>query len=561
MEEKYTVSARKFRPQTFSEIIGQPHIVRTLTNAFKNKRIAHAYIFSGTRGVGKTSTARIVAKALNCEKGPTAQPCLECNNCKEIANGSSIDVMEIDGASNRGIDNIRELRENARFTPSNSTYKIYIIDEVHQITKDAFNALLKTLEEPPDHVIFLFATTELTKVPDTILSRCQSFEYRSISTRDIIDQLNKIAKIEGITIAPGASLLLARRANGSMRDAQSLFDQAVAYGGGSLKEADVKIVLGMVDRSLVFGVMDAVIGRDRPAVLKLSQAAAYQGASPMLFVEDLSKTVRDIMMAKVSPDNLDDFEDDEREKLKTWAELLDYDEIHRYFQALSETLNQMKYSPQPEINLEMGLLKLTGKRGVVKIDDLIDRVSKAQTTIEKSGVTPLSDYDPAPGGLASPPPPITPLAEAKEPGAKVDANVEPAPFEIEKSIYAAPPPDLLDALKSARPMLGGILESSTVHVSGDTVVITVRSLFDRARLEESDNKKSIENLAGEVLGKKVRAVVKFADEKKSLNSDNRKKKEAIITDKRRHMEDTPIIQKAIDIFNGEITNIKTINDI
>ncbi len=407
-------------------------------------------------------------------------------------------------------------------------------------------------------MIFLFATTELAKVPDTILSRCQSFEYRSISTQDIIDQLNKIAKIEGITIAPGATLLLARRAHGSMRDAQSLFDQAVAYGGGSLKEADVKLILGMVDRSLVFALMDAVIARDRPAVLKLSQSAAYQGVNPMLFVEDISKTVRDIMMAKVAPDNLEDFEDDEREKLKSWADGLDYDEIHRFFQALSETLYQMKYSPQPEINLEMGLLKLVDKRGVVKIDDLIARVSKAQTIIEKSGVTPLPDS--APPKIAQAPPP-TPLAKTKEPAIQVDANVEPAPFEIEKSIYAPPPPDLLAALKSARPMLSGIFEHSTVHVSGDTVVITVSSLFDRARLEESDNKKSIEDLAGNVLGKKVRAVVKFVDEKKSLDIGSRKKKEAIITDTRRQIEDTPIIQKAIDIFKGEITEIKTVNDL
>ncbi len=252
MSEQYTVTARKFRPRTFSQIVGQPHIVRTLTNAIVKKRIGHAYLFSGTRGVGKTTTARILAKALNCANGPTPEPCLECENCKEIEAGSSMDVIEIDGASNTGIDNIRELRENAQFTPSKSTYKIYIIDEVHQISKAAFNALLKTLEEPPPHVKFIFATTELVKVPETILSRCQSFEYRSISVKDISDQLKMIAEHENINITAGAIELLSRRAAGSMRDAQSLFDQAAAYGGGSVTEEDIKLILGMVDKGRFF---------------------------------------------------------------------------------------------------------------------------------------------------------------------------------------------------------------------------------------------------------------------------------------------------------------------
>ena len=293
-EQNYTVTARKFRPQTFSEIVGQKHIVQTLTNALTKQRIGHAYLFSGTRGVGKTTSARILAKALNCEKGPTPTPCLECTNCIEITKGSAIDVIEIDGASNTGVDNIRELRENVRFSPTRSKYKIYIIDEVHQISKHAFNALLKTLEEPPDHVVFIFATTELSKVPDTILSRCQNFEYRSISQADIAAQLKMVAKKENIDVADSAIALLSRRAKGSMRDAQSLLDQTAAFGGGKVTSDDVKLILGMVDEAFVTSVMDAIVGQDNKTLFELAGEITQTGADPALFLEDLAQILRNV---------------------------------------------------------------------------------------------------------------------------------------------------------------------------------------------------------------------------------------------------------------------------
>jgi len=228
---EYLVLARKFRPQTFEDVAGQEHVVKTLRNSIGQGRVAHAFLFSGPRGVGKTSVARILAKSLNCEKGPTATPCNVCSNCREITNGSSLDVREIDGASNRGIDEIRELRENVKFAPAAAKYKIYIIDEVHMLTREAFNALLKTLEEPPSHVIFIFATTESHKVPATIISRCQCYDFRRISLKEIAANLGRVAAAEGIKISPSALLWIAEAGDGSMRDAQSIFDQVISYAG------------------------------------------------------------------------------------------------------------------------------------------------------------------------------------------------------------------------------------------------------------------------------------------------------------------------------------------
>ncbi len=254
---EYLVLARKFRPQYFEEVVGQEHVVKTLKNAISQGRVAHAFLFAGPRGIGKTSVARILAKSLNCEKGPTPTPCGECANCKEITDGRSLDVREIDGASNRGIDEIRELRENVKFAPAASKYKVYIIDEVHMLTREAFNALLKTLEEPPAHVIFIFATTESHKVPATIMSRCQCYDFRRISLKEIIANLGKIAAAEGIQVSKSALGWIAEAGDGSMRDAQSVFDQVISYAGKEIKDADVEENLGLKDRKYLFALSAA----------------------------------------------------------------------------------------------------------------------------------------------------------------------------------------------------------------------------------------------------------------------------------------------------------------
>src|SRR5947208_2456502 len=275
--EGYTVLARRYRPQHFAELVGQEHVARALENALKSNRVAHAYLFTGARGVGKTSTARILAKALNCEQGPTTQPCDECAICKSIASGEDVDVLEIDGASNNGVERVRELRANVQYRPSRARYKIYIIDEVHMLSTAAFNALLKTLEEPPPHVKFIFATTEVQKIPITILSRCQRFDFAGIGITQIVNRLREIVASEGMEADDEALELVARRAGGSMRDAQSLLDQLLAFSKDKLTAARVHQLLGTANEERVAGLAAAVLRRDGKAALEMLGQAADQG--------------------------------------------------------------------------------------------------------------------------------------------------------------------------------------------------------------------------------------------------------------------------------------------
>jgi len=538
MDKPSSVTARKFRPQTFGQIVGQRHIVRTLTNAIARGRIAHAYLFSGTRGVGKTTTARILAKALNCKKGPTAEPCLECDNCLEIARGSSMDVIEIDGASNTGVDNIRDLKENVMFTPSKSRYKIYIIDEVHQISKAAFNALLKTLEEPPAHVVFIFATTELGKVPETILSRCQSFEYKSISQADIAAQLVMIAKAENIEATPAAIEAVSRRARGSMRDAQSMFDQAAAYGGGKITEDDVKLILGLVDRSTLDGVMDALVSRDAVRLLSFTGEITRSGADTGAFLEDLSALTRDVMAAKYLPQRLEALEQAEREAVARWAAALEQDELQRFFSVLLDTAGMMRNTPQPSIALEMGLLRIIEKRGSASLAAVMADVDRALAQAERAAPPPA--YAPAPAPI-------------------VESDVEVAPESIRRAVAGegSGPDALLEAMKSARPMFRGLLEGATLQIKGGVVVVIVDNFYASEQLADTDNRKSLEELATKSLGGAPRVVVEFHGEKKNDNGepDMRKARERESSLKRQAME-LPIIQNALDIFQGEIVDFK-----
>jgi DNA polymerase-3 subunit gamma/tau len=290
----YLVLARKWRPQTFDEIVGQKHISDTLSNAIRSDRVAHAFLFTGVRGVGKTTAARVLAKALNCEKGPTPKPCNKCSNCLEVTAGNCVDVLEVDGASNTGVNDVREIIENVRYQPAKSRFKIYIIDEVHMLSTSAFNALLKTLEEPPPHVKFIFATTDPHKVPHTIHSRCQRYDFRRIPARLIVERLAEIAKADGIAVSERGLYLIAREAEGSMRDAQSLFDQVIAYAGKKINDEDVAGALGLADRALLFDLAAAIIERNPAKALEVVERLHRFGYDLRRFVRELLEHVRNL---------------------------------------------------------------------------------------------------------------------------------------------------------------------------------------------------------------------------------------------------------------------------
>src|SRR5712691_8245770 len=319
----YQVIARKWRPQKFADVVGQQAVTRTLGNALKSGRLAQAFVFAGPRGVGKTTTARILARALNCISGPTAEPCGSCDACVEIAEGRDIDVLEIDAATHTGVDNVREvIVSGLSIRPVRNRYKIFIIDEVHQLSSPSFNALLKSIEEPPPHVVFMMATTELDKIPETVLSRSQVHEFRTISSKAIAEQLRRIVDAEGIAVADESLQLIARDAEGSMRDAQSKLDQVIAFTGNRVEAADVATVLGLVGRDLLLDAVQAVADEDAPASFALAARAVEMGYDLRLVCRELSRVVRDLLVLTVDPKRISDPEiagDGERERLKTLA--------------------------------------------------------------------------------------------------------------------------------------------------------------------------------------------------------------------------------------------------
>src|SRR5690242_18681778 len=356
----YQVLARKWRPQRFDDVVGQQAVTRTFRNAITSGRIAQAFVFAGSRGCGKTTTARILARALNCDNGPTADPCGVCDACVEIAQGRDIDVLEIDAASHTGIDNIREVViAGLAIAPVRNRYKVFIIDEVHQLSPASFNALLKSIEEPPAHVVFMMATTELHKIPDTILSRSQVFEFKTISTRAIVEQLRRIADAERIEVSDAALALVARSAEGSMRDAQSALDQVMAFAGTTITVEDVSTVLGLVGRDLLFDLIDAVVAEDGPTAFALADRAVESGHDLKLVVRELSRVVRDLMMVSVDPVRAGDGElaEGDMDRLAQLAARFSREDLMRAFDLLARAEVDIRAAAHPRYHFEMALLK------------------------------------------------------------------------------------------------------------------------------------------------------------------------------------------------------------
>ena len=383
----YLVLARKWRPTTFDEVIGQAHVTQTLKNAIELNRVAHALLFTGSRGIGKTTCARILSKALNCENGPTTTPCGVCPSCLEITGGTSVDVFEIDGASNNSVEQIREIRESVKFMPAKGRRKVYIIDEVHMLSTSAFNALLKTLEEPPEHVLFVFATTEPHKIPDTIHSRCQRYDFKRIPERTIVDALKGIANAEGLTIEETALFHVAREAQGGMRDSLSLLDQVIAYCGLNITETQTREVLGIADRAAFGDLVTAIMERDGQSALRLVEIQFRRGLDLQKFAAEFVRHVRDLVVVKVCPDapDLVDVPPDELNLMASQVAEIPPPQLHRILNTMLKGAEEVSRSPFPKLVLEMTLLRLCTQGTTLALAEVLDGISRLESHLQGQG--------------------------------------------------------------------------------------------------------------------------------------------------------------------------------
>lgn len=433
----YQVLARKWRPQTFSEVIGQETVTRTLQNAIQSGRIAHAFLFSGIRGVGKTTTARILAKALNCHEGPTASPCGTCVSCQEIARSGSVDVLEIDAASNRRIDDVRELRESVRYGTARDRYKIFIIDEVHMLTNEAFNALLKTLEEPPPHVKLILATTEHHKIPVTITSRCQQYHFKPIPFTIIFEKLREICADEGIQISDYALRAVASVGQGSMRDAQSSLDRILAFSGREVLDGDVRALLGLVDSSHLHRVLGCVVGEDRPSLVREVKELAEQGVDPLVFCRRLIEHVRNLLVFRTTgwDETLLNLPDNEKPLIEEQASRVTELDLIRFYDLLTRTESELRWHPHPRVHLELALVKLVELRRLPLLESVLGSLTSGAPVPSGSAqrsrpeVRNARQPEANQAGSRQPAPPARPTAPP-HPGAAEPAGPAGSPPEV-----------------------------------------------------------------------------------------------------------------------------------
>ena len=547
----YQVLAQKYRPQTFEDVIGQEAVTRTLKNSILQGRIANAYIFCGPRGVGKTSIARLLSKILNCEKPMDKRPCNECYSCREISQGNNIDVLEIDGASNRGIDEIRALRENVKFSPSKGAYKIYIIDEVHMLTPEAFNALLKTLEEPPAHVKFIFATTEPHKVLPTIMSRCQRFDFKRIPPKMMFDRVMGIAKKEKIDVDEKAALLIARAADGSMRDALVILDQMVSFSTGKISADDVIELLGMVHKDKMFDLSDAVINSEPEKVISILDELVNNGKDPVFIANSLIAHYRDLMILKAAKGPTSDmvFSQDELDKLNEQLDKLTVEEILYILQNLSHCLGLMKGALFARAPLEIALVRLTKRGNAIALADVLEKLDGMGASPGRN-IPSVSSSDPG----ISPVRPVRPRsrndsAAMDDPDEEADNNGT--------SEESGPNPEfnwktLLNYVRSKKMSVFTFLNAAKpVEFNSKRVVIGFdkEHAFNKEALETESNKNVIEEAVNKVLGASPRlefTLLEFLDD--SAEQDTAKTERVKI--EKEVMG--PVIEQAMDVFGGHV---------
>lgn len=605
----YQVSARKYRPGTFDDVIGQPHIVQTLMNAVATKRIAHAYLFSGTRGVGKTTIARILAKALNCEEGPTDRPCNTCTNCQEVTQGVSVDVIEIDGASNTSVDDVREIRENVKFTPFRGHYRVYIIDEVHMLSNSAFNALLKTLEEPPAHVVFIFATTEVHKIPATILSRCQHYNFRRIARAEIVGRLRAVAQLDQLQIEDRSLNALARASEGSMRDALSLLDQAIAFGGKSINYGDLETLLGGVPQESVQDLIKTLLAQDSPAALAVLANALDQGHDVRAFCAETIEAIRNLLVASVVSDpaelrGLIEMSGEDLKQLTTDAGLLTPEQLQELLTIFAQTEDSLRFSAHPRFLVEAAAIRATrltrtretggaeSTRSTPSGSPGRSRVIRSETGGRDSTVSSGS----ATAGTAAQSQPVAPAssgpsrAQPSPPSSNPKIRRDPElPSDPSRGERGANRPttslglavassdenpitpislnweSVQEEVASSFPNIAPFLEAGQfLGIEGNLITIgfAKQATVARAMLEKDDNLRTLTALCERQAGRPVRMrVVELAEtEQTGLTMAQqralREKEQRLVLLERARAN--PAIKQALEIFGAELAEVRTV---
>ena len=551
----YLVFARKWRPQVFDDIIGQEHITTTLQNAIKQDRVAHAYILCGPRGIGKTTTARIFSKALNCEKGPKPHPCNKCASCKDITASRSVDVIEIDGASNRGIDEIRNLKESVKFLPQSGRFKIYIIDEVHMLTTEAFNALLKTLEEPPAHVKFIFATTAAYKVIPTILSRCQRFNFRRLSSQDIVKKLEQIAKSENITIDEQVLFNIARQASGSMRDAESIMDQLATYCKNKITTEDANSMLGLIEQDMLHTFTRHIIDKDTASAIKFINAITDEGIDLNQFVLSLIEYFRNAMLIKEGKDlyPVIDLTEEEIKRISAQVQPLTREDILYALYSMINTSNSMRTHSMPKIALELMAIKLSQKDSIVSLNEITSRLSsmeKNNTNNFAAGFKPRQENENC-TQINTPKPD---LAVAQN----LDNDLESRPelYHIREALA-----QVIKNIKQEKIYIASCLEEGRlVDFKNNTVTFAFlkKNTFHKESLEKPQNRELIEVNFSKILSAKIKVEFILTDDSDSAEGatgkDISKNSKPPLSPLKKVLSD-PIIKTALDIFDGSIMKL------